>query len=108
MTERLLAVVTGASSGIGEAFARQLAARGYDLLLVARRKDRLKTLGEEIAAAQGVAVETMTADLSTDEDRAALVERIRNAPNFGLLVNNAGFGAAGMFHKAGLDALERM
>src|SRR5450432_3991734 len=99
MANGLLSVVTGASSGIGEAFARQLAARGYDLLLVARREDRLKGLAEEIAAAHHVAVEAMAADLVSDEGRAALVERIRSAPNFGLLVNNAGFGAAGMFHK---------
>src|ERR1700722_13134278 len=99
MTERFLAVVTGASSGIGEEFARQLAARGYDLLLVARREDRLRTLGEEIAAAHPVAVEAMAADLVSDEGRASVAERIRTAPNFGLLVNNAGFGAAGFFHK---------
>jgi short-subunit dehydrogenase len=108
MTERLLAIVTGASSGIGEQFARQLAARGYDLLLVARREDRLKALGGEITAAHHVAVETMAADLVTDEGRAALVERIRSAPNFGLLVNNAGFGASGMFQKVGLDIQDRM
>jgi short-subunit dehydrogenase len=108
MANGLLAVVTGASSGIGEEFARQLAARGYDLLLVARREDRLKALGGEITAAHHIAVEAMAADLVTDEGRAALVERIRNAPNFGLLVNNAGFGASGMFHKLELDVQDRM
>lgn len=108
MTERLLAVVTGASSGIGEKFARQLAARGYNLLLVARREDRLKALATELAAVHRVAVDTMAADLVTDEGRATLVERIRNASNFGLLVNNAGFGASGMFQKVSLDVQDRM
>ena len=104
----MLAVVTGASSGIGEAFARQLAARGYNLLLIARREDRLKALGEEIAATHHVAVEAMAADLVTDEGRAAVVERIRNARNFGMLVNNAGFGVSGMFQKVDLDVQDRM
>lgn len=108
MANRLLAVVTGASSGIGEAFAHQLAARGYDLLLLARREDRLHSLAAEIATAHQVTVEAMPADLVTDEGRAALVERILSAPNFGLLVNNAGFGAAGMFHKVGLDVQDQM
>src|ERR1700719_3363116 len=94
MTERLtgrpLAVVTGASSGIGEEFARQLAGRGYDLLLVARREDRLHALAEEIAAAQKVSVEAMVTDLVTDEGRGRVADCIRNAANFGLLVNNAG------------------
>jgi uncharacterized protein len=108
MANGLLAVVTGASSGIGEEFARQLAARGYDLLLVARREERLKTLAEEISAAQGVAVGVMPADLVTDEGRDSVAQRIRSAPNFGLLVNNAGFGAVGLFRKAGLDVQDRM
>lgn len=108
MSERLLAVVTGASSGIGEEFARQLAARGYDLLLIARREDRLKALAGELAAPHHVAVDTMAADLATDEGRAALVGRVLSAPNFGLLVNNAGFGMSGMFHKLDLDVQDRM
>src|ERR1700720_1337563 len=108
MSDRLLAVVTGASSGIGEEFARQLAGRGYDVLLVARREDRLHVLAEEITAAQKVSVEAMATDLETDEGRDRVAERIRNAANFGLLVNNAGFGAVGLFHQASLDLQDRM
>ena len=108
MPDRLLAVVTGASSGIGEAFARQLAARGYDLLLAARREDRLKRLADEISPAPDVSVEIFPADLARDEPRAALAERIRTSPNFGLLVNNAGFGVVGMFHQASFAEQNRM
>jgi short-subunit dehydrogenase len=108
MTERLLAVVTGASSGIGESFARQLAARGYDLLLVARREDRLQRLAHEITSAHGVSVEILPADLAADEPRARLADRVRSAPNFGLLVNNAGFGSVGLFHQASLAEQDRM
>ena len=108
MANGLLAVVTGASSGIGEEFARQLAARGYELLLVARREDRLQALANELAAAHHVAVEAMVADLGTDDGRAAVVDRIRNATSFGLLVNNAGFGASGMFHRVDPDVQDQM
>jgi short-subunit dehydrogenase len=108
MPERPLAVVTGASSGIGEAFARQLAARGYDLLLVARREELLQRVAREIAATHHVSAEVLAADLATDEARAALAERIRTAPNFGLLVNNAGFGTMGLFHHASLEDQDQM
>src|SRR6266853_517677 len=108
MGNRLLAVVTGASSGIGEAFARQLAARGYDLLLVARREDRLKAVAAEITAAHPVSVEVMAADLAADEPRTRVAARIRTAPNFGLLVNNAGFGVVGLFQQASLDEQDQM
>ena len=108
MDNRLLAVITGASSGIGEVFARQLAARGYNLLLVARREDRLKALADEIAATHHVAVEILPLDLVTDEGRDILAQRIRGASSFGLLVNNAGFGTVGLFHQASLDQQDQM
>jgi short-subunit dehydrogenase len=106
--EAWLAVVTGASSGIGEVFARQLAARGYDLLLTARRADRLQHLADKLSATRRVSVEIFPADLTEDQPRAALAERIRTATNFGLLVNNAGFGSKGLLHQTDLLDQEQM
>lgn len=108
MPERLLAVVTGASSGIGAVFAHKLAARGYDLLLAARRQDRLRKVAAEIMSGNRVSVETMAVDLAADEGRVRLADRIRTAPNFGLLVNDAGFGVLGYFREADLAPQERM
>jgi short-subunit dehydrogenase len=108
LSNGLLAVVTGASSGIGAAFARQLAARGYDLLLVARREDRLRALAADIASAHAIQIETMSADLASDEGRDRLAARIRAASNLGLLVNNAGFGTVGLFHHASLEQQDQM
>ena len=88
------AIVTGASSGIGEEFARQLAARGHDLTLVARRTDRLRALAKELRAANGVSVHTHTADLSTAEGRAGVARLIEKGGPW-LLVNNAGYGSSG-------------
>jgi hypothetical protein len=97
MAERKLAVITGASSGIGAMFARKLAARGYDLLLVARREDRLRSLATDLSETYHVSGDVMAADLAIDADRERVAERIRSAPNLGLLVNNAGFGTLGFF-----------
>ncbi len=105
---KLLAVITGASSGIGEEFARQLAARGYDLLLVARREDRLRALATEITASHPIKVEGLAADLASDAGRELLETRIRDAPNFGLLVNNAGFGTVGIFYQESLAEQDQM
>jgi hypothetical protein len=97
MAERKLAVITGASSGIGAMFARKLAARGYDLLLVARREDRLRSVASELWDTYHVTAGVLAADLAVDAEREAVADRIRSAPNLGLLVNNAGFGTLGFF-----------
>lgn len=99
-----LAVVTGASSGIGAVFARKLAARGYRLLLVARRRERL----EELAAELPGCAEILRADLTEEADLGAVEERLRRDESLELLVNNAGFGSVGRFHLADLERQDRM
>lgn len=94
------AVVTGASSGIGEQYARQLAARGYDLVLTARRAQLLHELGDELRQRAGVTVEELSADLTVPRDRDRIAERIRQlriAGQFGVLVNAAGFAVPKAF-----------
>ena len=89
-------LVTGASSGLGEQFARQLAARGSGLALVARSADRLAVLADELRARHGVTVTTMPADLSLAE-QVSRVAAHAAAAQVDVLVNNAGFGTYGMF-----------
>jgi short-subunit dehydrogenase len=88
---RPVALVTGASSGIGETFARALSRRGYGLILVARRKDRLDELAGELGG------EVLVADLTNEADLERVAERIAAADDLELLVNNAGFGVIGHF-----------
>jgi short-subunit dehydrogenase len=105
---RELALVTGASAGIGREFCRQLAARGADLILVARDGERLRALAAELTAAHGVAAEVLVADLAADADVERVVARIAAAPDLTLLVNNAGFGTTGVLAKADPVQQERM
>jgi len=92
---RGLAVVTGATAGIGREFAEQLAGRGYDLLLIARDQERLVETAAAVAAAHGVKAEAYPADLTIDDEVSRLAGRIAAAPGLALLVNNAGFGTRG-------------
>jgi short-subunit dehydrogenase len=105
---RTVAVITGASSGIGAEYARALAARRYDIVLVARRRERLCELAAEISGRHGITAEVLDADLSRDEGIAAVSQRIIAEDRLGLLVNNAGFGLLGNFHQTSQDAQDRM
>ncbi len=92
------ALITGASSGIGAELARAFAARGYDLILVARRHERLEALAQEIQGKHGVRAETMALDLEDRESPQDLVEMLRDRGiQVHTLVNNAGFGLRGNF-----------
>jgi hypothetical protein len=104
----MLAVITGASSGLGAVFARKLAARGYDLLLIARREDRLRSIAREIGEQYHVRTEIVVADLTDDGALATVAARIREAFDLGLLINNAGFGTLGYFFESDPLIQERM
>ena len=104
---RTVVAITGASSGIGATFARRLAS-GHDLLLIARRKDRLEQLANELTSAYSTQVEILAADLTSEADLATAAERIANEPRLALLINNAGFGTKGRFWEADLETQEQM
>lgn len=98
------ALVTGASGGIGEAFARQLAARGKDLVLVARSEEKLHALAQELSAAHGVQAHAIVADLARPGSAAGLFTQTeRLGLEVDLLVNNAGYARAGAFAELTLD-----
>lgn len=84
------ALITGASSGIGAVYADRLAARGYDLILVARRADRLEALCAQLAKAHGIKAESVVADLTKDQDLAHIEKLLANREDVQVLVNNAG------------------
>ncbi len=100
-TSDTAALVTGASAGIGAAIARELAARGHSLVLVARRRDRLEQLAAELTAKHGVAAEAIGADLAKPLSRQRLPARIESLGlQVSVLVNNAGFATGGPFHES--------
>ena len=100
-TSRAHAVITGASSGIGAAFAARLGADGYDLTLVARRRDRLTNLAAQLAETGPTTVKVHVADLTDPAGLRSAEELIAAIPNLDMLVNNAGFAGYAPF--TGLD-----
>jgi hypothetical protein len=102
------ALVSGASSGIGAAWARRLARDGYDLVLVARRADRLESLAEQLARAHAVDVEVLSTDLATDAGVGEVERVIGAGPALAWLVCAAGFGTRGKFADVAPAKVTRM
>lgn len=102
------ALVTGASSGIGAVYAQRLAARGFDLLLVARDLQRLEEAASQLRAEHGVQVEVLKADLTQKDDVLKLEQRLRSDSSVSLVLNNAGVAADGLLANADTDQLERL
>jgi short-subunit dehydrogenase len=101
------ALVTGASAGIGETFARRVAAQGVNVALVARRGERLRALAAEIERAHGVRTRVVVQDLEADDAADRIAEQVRDL-EIGMLVNNAGFSAVGRFDRVPREKLLAM
>ncbi|MGB9376822.1 MAG: SDR family oxidoreductase [Mycobacteriales bacterium] len=98
------ALVTGATAGLGAAFCRRLARDRMDLILVARDRERLELAAKELAAEHGIEVETLPADLSTDEGCARVADRLSDEDRpVDVLINNAGIGLGRSFLKASVE-----
>ena len=105
---RPLAAITGASAGIGATFARTLAARGHDLILIARRKDRLEALAAELEKRHGAKSDIIAADLNLADDLERAAQHLSALPDLAILVNNAGYGVAGLFAKSAYPGQQGM
>ncbi len=102
------ALITGASSGIGATYARRLAARGHDLILVARDQARLESAASQLTREFAVRVEVLPADLANPQQRAKVEQRLREDERIGVLVNNAGVGAPEQFVGTDPAVLEQL
>ena len=101
-----VALITGASSGIGASYARSLSAQGFETILVARRKERLEDLARELERNTSNKAEVVVADLSKLEDINSVAEKIKELNNLDVLVNNAGFGSRGYFENQPLNVIK--
>jgi short-subunit dehydrogenase len=102
------ALITGASSGIGAVYAERLARRGYDLILVARDRQRLEDLAARVRRDAGVNVDVLPADLTSSADLARVEQRLRDDDRITMLVNNAGVGATAPLVRSDIGEMSRM
>lgn len=107
-TQHKTALITGATSGIGAAFARRFARDGYALILTGRRAEEIGAVADTLRSEHGVDVRVILAELSETAGQDRVLAAIRETPRLEVLVNNAGFGLRGRFHEAPIDDLVRM
>jgi len=107
-THKGTAIITGASSGIGAAFARELARSGYNLILQGRRRELLQSLCDEVARNHGIKAEYLIAELSDPEDLRILENRVGGTTDLGMLVNCAGFSSLMNFSDEDIDGQENI
>ncbi|WP_228894172.1 SDR family NAD(P)-dependent oxidoreductase [Pseudoduganella aquatica] len=107
-TESGIALITGASTGIGARYAQRLAERGYDLILVARNRERLQAVADGVSASTGRKVEILPADLTQEAGLALVQHRLANDVGITMLVNNAGLGATAPLVDSKQEDLDRM
>jgi short-subunit dehydrogenase len=103
-----VALITGASSGIGATFAKHLANKGFDLVLVARRENVLKEIADQLQQAYRIQARVLAADLSLTEDIERVCNEIGQLPDLEILVNNAGFGTQGKFFQVPIEKHQEM
>ncbi len=103
-----VALVTGASSGIGAVYADRLAKRGYDLILVARNEERLKSLSARLTSETGRSVKVLRADLSNKAELAKVEATLRDDPSITMLVNNAGLGSVAPLLNADVNKMDEI
>jgi uncharacterized protein len=101
-------LVSGASTGIGAAYADRFARRGHDLVLVARNTARMEELAQRLRAETGVDIDILPADLTDAAQRAAVEARLREDARIGVLINNAGASLGGTFIEQGVDDVEKL
>jgi len=102
------ALITGTTSGIGAAFAKNLASQGYNLIITGRREEIIKALSQEIQSKHNVSVEVMIIDLTNDNDLERLIQKIKDQKDLNMLVNNAGFGSRDVFYEGDITFWENM
>ncbi len=102
------AVISGASSGIGESFALELASQGYDLVIIARRTEKLEILANKLKTSFGTNSEILVADLSQNKEIDTLAKRLEKIEGIEVLVNSAGFGLSGKFAEVDLETQQKM
>lgn len=102
------ALITGASSGIGASYAKQLAEKGFDLILLARRKERLQALADKLESDCSIRCEVISADLSNSDEINKVADHIRQVDDLDILINNAGFATIGNFADIPFEKSMRM